>query len=482
MKCGIRIPDSEHAVSVSLPRMQDVIGYETQQPAVIRAICSGYPRFICHWMVQRVQAFLGSQVVAVCDQLAAEHLQNRVGQQLDLISELPFGALRLPDGCSPALAQQVRHFLQHTGFRLSSRAAEDFLLQHGLLHDAVPDPEAITTEPEEYVLSYLAALYDTDARQLTLFPSGMSAFYAVFTALDAIQRPRQRTIWLQVGWLYLDTSAMLERYAAETHVFGIDEWGALETYLHDHHAAVAGITTEVMTNPLLQTADIVRLSQLCRRYNIPLLVDVSMPTPVNVDVFPYADVVIESLTKFAGGHADVMAGVAVLGADSDWAAKIQSRMMRSPPYVRDLRVLAHHMQDYRERMHGINANAALLTDYFENHPRVRAVFGARQMGSRAAYDAVRKHGGGYGGVLSVVFDKPLNAIYDRLALLKGPSFGTVFTLCMPYVYLAHYDLVSTPEGRALLHAHGVDPELLRISVGLEPAEDIIAAFDAVLNE
>ncbi len=480
VQCGKRIPDREHAVSVSLPTMRDVVGYEKQQPTVMRSICSGYPRFVCHWMVRKVQALLGHRVVAVRDPVAAEHLQRRTGHALESIGGLPFGALRLPDGCSAMLEQTIRYFLQHTGLQLSSRAAEDFLVQHGILAHAEPESCVHREEPEKVVLAYLARLYHAEEQQLTLFPSGMSAFYAIFDAIETIQYQHGRWEWLQIGWLYLDTSAILNRYAKETRVFGIHALDALEAYLREHHRQVACITTEILTNPLLQTADIVRLSQLCRTYDIPFVIDISMPTPVNVDVLPYADVVIESLTKFASGHADVMAGAVVMGTGSHWPAEIQSCMMKCKPYARDMHVLAHHIQDYTSRMQRINTTAELLTSYFRDHPHVQQVFGAKQKGSFAAYERVRQKDGGYGGVISVVFDRPLEDIYDHLGLLKGPSFGTVFTLCMPYVYLAHYDLVSTKDGRAQLRRHGVDPELLRISVGLEPVEEIMAAFDAVL--
>jgi cystathionine gamma-synthase len=54
------------------------------------------------------------------------------------------------------------------------------------------------------------------------------------------------------------------------------------------------------------------------------------------------------------------------------------------------------------------------------------------------------------------------------------------TLICPFMYLAHYDLVTTPTGRAELAQSGLDPDLLRLCVGTEPAEDIIAALDEAL--
>jgi cystathionine gamma-synthase len=67
-----------------------------------------------------------------------------------------------------------------------------------------------------------------------------------------------------------------------------------------------------------------------------------------------------------------------------------------------------------------------------------------------------------------------------LRLPKGPSFGMKKTLICPFMYLAHYDLVSTPAGIAELAASRLDPDLLRLCVGTEPADEIIDALREAL--
>ena len=67
--------------------------------------------------------------------------------------------------------------------------------------------------------------------------------------------------------------------------------------------------------------------------------------------------------------------------------------------------------------------------------------------------------------------------YDALPLAKGPSFGMRTTLICPFVYLAHYDLISTADGREILAGAELSPDLLRLSVGSEPPEAIIAALE-----
>jgi cystathionine gamma-synthase len=529
LPCGKRIPASEHAVSLSLPTLRDVIGYEEKSEAVFRHVCSGYPRFVRHWTVERVQALLQAHfdcagpVVALHEPAACARLMDFLQRDLKVLDGLPFGAVELPVGDARLMAEAQR-FQQHTGLMLSSRQAEDWLgkvesrkskveigdcraqsadyrpqanpasgvgrpefsRQRPTPNIQRPTPSTFNLQPSTrhdepgttIVRHCLAGIYGVSEKAIGLYPAGMNAYFSVFDTLNRLQHARGREQWLQVGWLYLDTTAILDRFATRQHLhFAATAADDIEAYIAAHHADIAGITTEVMTNPLLQTPDLVRLSAVARRFNLPLIVDISMPTPVNVEVFPYADVVIESLTKFASGHADVMGGAAVFNAQSEWGQRLRDAVPDGTPYVRDLQHLAQSIQGYAPRMAVINANTAALAAYFRSSRAVRAVHWAGQPDSAAAYAALRRPGAGDGGVVSVVFEKPLETVYDRLELLKGPSFGTEFTLCMAYVYMAHYDLVTTPEGRERLRREGISPDLLRISVGMEPIDDLIRAFE-----
>ena len=75
---------------------------------------------------------------------------------------------------------------------------------------------------------------------------------------------------------------------------------------------------------------------------------------------------------------------------------------------------------------------------------------------------------------------PDSDLLHRLAVGKGPSFGLRYTLAAPFLWLAHFEEVTTEQGRAGIRAAGLDPDLLRISVGLEPIEEIWSAFVAAL--
>ena len=93
------------------------------------------------------------------------------------------------------------------------------------------------------------------------------------------------------------------------------------------------------------------------------------------------------------------------------------------------------------------------------------------------YDLVRRPDGGYGGLFSFVLKDPSNyteAVYDALEITKGPNLGTSFSLCCPFTLIAHYDELEWAESA------GASRYLIRISVGTEPAEELIARLKTAI--
>jgi cystathionine gamma-synthase len=86
-----------------------------------------------------------------------------------------------------------------------------------------------------------------------------------------------------------------------------------------------------------------------------------------------------------------------------------------------------------------------------------------------------------GSVISIELSGDMEKFYDTIRVIKGPSFGVRFTLLCPFMYLAHYDLVTTAPGRAFLASVGLDPELIRISIGAEDYASIEAVFAEALD-
>ena len=151
-----------------------------------------------------------------------------------------------------------------------------------------------------------------------------------------------------------------------------------------------------------------------------------------------------------------------------------------PVHARDLARLAAQSGATPEIVTRINANTPKVAAFLEKHAAVRQVWWALQPSTRANYLKISRTPDSVGGMISFTLKGSLAKFYDAVRLPKGPSFGITTTLISPFIYLAHYDLVTSTAGRAELAAHGLSPDLLRLSVGTEPVEDIIATLAEAL--
>jgi cystathionine gamma-synthase len=243
---------------------------------------------------------------------------------------------------------------------------------------------------------------------------------------------------------------------------------------------LAGVVVECPTNPLIQVADLRQIAAAVRGVGGVLMVDPTIASIYNVAVLPHADLLVTSLTKYAACRGDVMIGAVALNPDSPFYGDLVLRCSahHQPPYARDLAQLAEEMREATTVRDRVNANTKQIAAYLKAHSAVKAVHYA---GDATHFPTVAKAADSAGSVVSIELNGPMPEIFDALPMLKGPSFGTHFSLICPFMYLAHYDLVSQPEGRAFLRSVGIEPDLLRLSVGTEPVGAIIECLERALG-
>ncbi|MFJ8336297.1 L-2-amino-4-chloropent-4-enoate dechlorinase/desaturase BesB [Streptomyces sp. NPDC094437] len=501
---GRPVPGSVHSVSVSIPDVDSVIGYESGDAATRSRISWGYPRFRTHPYVTRVAELLVRE--GVPDGVPADVRGGGAGEGLVLVrsarasrAAVEYAGLspeaaferrglhgvRLP--ADAVSAARVRAYVQHTGSHLSSREAEDVLLDAGLI-DGRQAEATMADAPSDAVRAVLATAYGVrEPADVSLHNSGMNAVAATIAALSAIQRESGRRRWLQLGWVFFDTVSLLEKRVVDAELTTVADpfdLAEIARVVDAHAGELAGIIAEVPSNPSLRTPDIPALREIADRAGCALVVDATIATPYNVDVLPHADVVCESLTKYATGSADVLMGAAVISADSSFAADLRAELPRhgDEPYHRDTARVAARIRDYARRMDRVNANTLALAACLERHARVvRHVGWAYDARSAANYRKIERRCDAPGGLLLVDLKVPLEEVYDRLAVAKGPSFGAEFTMASPQIFIAHYDLLATEQGRAALRARGLHRDMLRISVGTEEPERIVEAFERALR-
>lgn len=146
-------------------------------------------------------------------------------------------------------------------------------------------------------------------------------------------------------------------------------------------------------------------------------------------------------------------------------------------WLEDAAVIESGSRDFTRRMEIINRNTEELCDMLVKHHLIETVYYPKHFG-RDKYEILRRSGSvGYGGLFSLVFKRPEDAIrfYNEINISKGPSLGANFSLCCPYTLLAHYAELEFAE------SFGISRYLLRFSIGIEPIEELKEEFSNALN-
>ncbi len=472
---GFPLPDSNHACSVCLPTWDAVIGYEEGREKVIRRLRSGYPRFFKHPTVERLFENARAEIAAEGEdvlllptrtsvQRAHRWMEKQAETAIRITSYNGFQALVFP-AKHKKLADQYWRF---TGEGISSREAQDYL--DGNLREG----------RKSHLLSRVIAKLNGGQEDHTfIFASGISAGLAALRALPGLREGKKT---LQIEFPYVDTLKIQDRFGNGVVYLNEASGESFDEALQRIRAGeFAGVFTEIPSNPLLRTIDLIRLSEACSFSRTPLILDDSATGPLNVDALRYADVLTSSLTKWVSGAGDVLAGAATVRADSPLAGDLRDSISEdatdcAPLYIADAEVLISNIKGYAKRNTTINENALQIVDFLKNHPAVAEVWHP-SITQTTNYDMVKRKKGGYGGLLSFTLASPKKTpkAYDALKLSKGPSFGAPFTLVCPYTLLAHYEELKWTEDC------GVPTNLLRVSVGTEPVETVIQAFKDALD-
>lgn len=238
---------------------------------------------------------------------------------------------------------------------------------------------------------------------------------------------------------------------------------------------------ETITNPLCSLPDVGAIAALARDRGVPLLVDNTFATPILFRPLEVgATAVMHSATKYIGGHSDLVAGVVVGSADMMSAARARSIRTGSTlgPFDAWLALRGVRTLDLRMRRHSDNGIA--LARALGGMPGVAAVYHPGLEGSPSREVALRLMPEGTGGMLAFDLDGGRAAVQRMLSRFQMVRFaaslgGVETTISYPEI-TSHRGL--TPAERAEL---GVGSGTVRVSVGIEAADDILADFAQALS-
>ena len=297
----------------------------------------------------------------------------------------------------------------------------------------------------------------------------------------------------------------------EVRMAAFDDYAAIEGHIDDHTRA---IFCESIGNPAGNIVDIARLAEIAHRYGIPLIVDNTVATPYLCRVFDFgADIAVHSLTKYIGGHGTSVGGVIIDSGKFDWVANRERFSVLNEPdpsyhgvvytealgeaaYIGRCRVvplrntgsalsphnaflLLQGLETLGLRMERHCDNALKVAEFLKQHPQVEWVnYGA--LPDSPYYETARAvTGGRASGILSfgIKGGKAAGARFiDALEMiLRLVNIGDAKSLACHPASTTHRQL--SPDE---LKAAGVSDDLVRISVGIEHIDDIIADIDQAL--
>jgi cystathionine beta-lyase/cystathionine gamma-synthase len=244
---------------------------------------------------------------------------------------------------------------------------------------------------------------------------------------------------------------------------------------------------ETPTNPTLSLVDIEKLVRITRRAQkefrskITIVIDNTFATIINQNPFAYGvDVIMESATKYLGGHADIMAGVLIGSNTFIKKAKDVAKHLGATPDPFMSYLLDRSLKTFELRVRRQNENAFALAQALEKHPKVnKALYPG--LPSHPQHKLAKKQMCAYGGMVTIEVKGGVKAavkVADSLKVaINAMSLGGVETLVSIPVYSSHIKMTKEE-----LAQHGVTPGMIRISVGVEGVEDLIADFTQALRK
>ena len=286
---------------------------------------------------------------------------------------------------------------------------------------------------------------------------------------------------LATDWIYGGTRVL---FTQEFQRLGIDvtfvDPSSSREWRRCMRKTTRAVFVETPTNPVARVLDLAPLAKLCRSHSLALIVDSTFASPVNFRPLEHgADIVIHSATKYLNGHSDVVAG-AVAGS-SDVIAEVR-RLLKSWGQAIDPHaawLVERGMKTLAVRIARHNDNALELARWISKHPKVKAVMHPG-LETHPDHELARSVLDGYGGIVGVEIRGGAPAASRMLRRLRlashAPSLGGVETLVSEPRLTSHAGLSAADR-----QAQGVPDGFIRISVGIEDIDDVIADFKRALS-
>lgn len=394
----------------------------------------------------------------------------------------------LPDGVGPATIG-VRGGIMRSQFE---ETAEAMYLASGYVYDSAAAAEqAFAGETDRYVYSRYGnptiTMFEERLRLIEGAPAAFataSGMAAVFTSLGALLAAGDRLVAARslFGSCFVVCNEILPRWGIETvFVDGHD----LRQWEQALSVPTQAVFFETPSNPMQSLVDIAAVTELSHAAGAKVVLDNVFATPLLQQGFPLGvDVVVYSGTKHLDGQGRVLGG-AILGDKEYVDGPVQKLMRHTGPAISAFNawVLLKGLETLAVRVEYANSSAQRVAEFLEGHPTVRWVR-YPFLPSHPQYDLAKRQMSGGGTVITFELDVPDAAakqrafeVLDKLRLINiSNNLGDAKSLVTHPATTTHRAM--GPEGRAAI---GLGDGVVRISVGLENTEDLIADLDQALG-
>ncbi|MCI5057701.1 MAG: cystathionine gamma-synthase [Flavobacteriales bacterium] len=262
-----------------------------------------------------------------------------------------------------------------------------------------------------------------------------------------------------------------EKFGIKSHFINLSDIDALQQSINEKTKL---IWIETPTNPLLHVFDIQKICEIAHQKNILVCVDNTFATPyLQTPLDLGADLVVHSLTKFIGGHSDVVMGAIMLNDDSlQEKLAFYQNSCGATPGPQDCFLVLRGIKTLHLRVQRHSENGKTIAEYLANHPKVENVFWPG-LTDHKNHELAKKQMKDFGGMLSFrVKGADLQATFDLVSKFKlftlAESLGGVESLAGHPATMTH---ASIPK--EMRDAYGISDNLIRLSVGIEDVEDLV---------
>jgi cystathionine beta-lyase len=308
------------------------------------------------------------------------------------------------------------------------------------------------------------------------FASGLAAIDAVIKLLE----PGDEVVSTNdlYGGSYRLFRQVFEKYGIKFHFIGMQSSQEVETFINENTKL---LWLETPTNPMMNVIDIAAASELAKKHDLLLAVDNTFATPyLQKPLDMGADIVMHSATKYLGGHSDVVVGALVVNED-ELAEKLYFLQnasggvcgpMDSFLVLRGIKTLHVRMQRHCE-------NCRAIAEYLQNHSGIEKVFWPG-FPNHPNHDVAKMQMNDFGGMLSFIpkggtYEDAVRIVERFQLFTLAESLGGVESLAGHPASMTHASIPKEEREKS-----GVVDSLIRLSVGIEDADDLIADLEQAL--